>query len=61
MKIDHYSEVFGSIKVPVYRCRKDDCMFHHGENPTCALFMPRIAFGKCWTYTPIDKGKQEHK
>ena len=57
MKVDHNNEGFGSIKVKV-RCRNDNCMFHHDEKPTCALYMPWIIKGKCWTYTPIDKGKQ---
>lgn len=55
MKIDHYAEGFGSIKVPIYRCNKTDCMFHHKDKPTCGLFMPHISGGKCKGYTPILK------
>ena len=59
MKVHHYSDKFGSIKVPIYACSKKDCMFHHRSEPTCALFVPHVSRGKCESYTPIQKEEKK--
>lgn len=55
IKIDHYDKSFGSIKVPVYKCERKDCMFIGKDHKTCGYRFVHISHGKCFDYTPINK------